>query len=194
MSTGVTAATPPQPATGRSGRGRWVVLAVVLAVVAGAVAVLGSGIGSDPSQLPARFLGQQAPPLAGTTLDGDHFDLRAQHGSVVLVNVWASWCGPCRREQPLLSEAARALRPRGLVVVGVNTQDTPAAARAFLAEFGGAAYPSIDDSAGRLAVQWGTFGVPETFVVDSSGVVRAKATGEVTAAWIEQEVVPLLGR
>jgi cytochrome c biogenesis protein CcmG/thiol:disulfide interchange protein DsbE len=171
-------------------------LAAVVAVIAATVAVLGSGIGRDPSVVPARAVGGPAPALRGTTLDGATFDLAANRGSVVLVNVWASWCGPCRDEIPLLDAAARGLGPRGLMVVGVDTQDKPQRARTFLAEVAGTvgtiAYPSVDDSAGRVAVDWGTFGVPETFVVDRDGIVRARVVGEVSPRWIDDQVVPLL--
>ncbi|MBI1759084.1 MAG: redoxin domain-containing protein [Actinobacteria bacterium] len=182
----------PAPERARNRR-RWPLLGLVVALVAGAVTVLGAGIGRDPTQLPPRFLGEPAPALSGRTLDGGTFTLAEHRGTVVLVNVWASWCVPCRREHPLLAEVARELSSRGLLVVGVNTQDAPAAAAAFLAAMGGAAYPSLDDSAGRIAVQWGTSGVPETFLVDQRGTVRAKVTGEVTAQWISQQLLPLLG-
>jgi cytochrome c biogenesis protein CcmG/thiol:disulfide interchange protein DsbE len=168
-------------------------LATVVAVIAAAVAVLDSGIGRDPTVVPARAVGGPAPALRGTTLDGANFDLADNRGSVVLVNVWASWCGPCRDEIPLLDAAARGLGPRGLMVVGVDTQDNPQRARTFLAEVAGTvAYQSVDDSAGRVAVDWGTFGVPETFLVDRDGTVRARVVGEVSPRWIDDQVVPLL--
>lgn len=171
---------------------RWGVLALAAVVVATVVTVLGTGIGRDPSIVSSRLVGRSAPPLAGPTLDGRGFDLAEQRGSVVLVNVWASWCGPCREEHPLLVEASRDLASRGLVVVGVNTKDNAADARAFLREMGGAPYRSVDDREGRHAVEWATFGVPETFVVDRRGIVRAHIAGGVSAQWIDQNVVPLL--
>jgi cytochrome c biogenesis protein CcmG/thiol:disulfide interchange protein DsbE len=192
----VTATAPNRPRVAR----HVLLLATVVAVIAAAVAVLGSGIGGDPTVVPARAVGGPAPALRGTTLDGATFDLAQHRGNIVLVNVWASWCGPCRDEIPLLDAAARRLGPRGLRVVGVDTQDKPQRAREFLAEVAGTvgtvgtvAYPSIDDSAGRVAVDWGTFGVPETFLVDRDGTVRARVVGEVSPRWIDDEVVPLLG-
>ncbi len=127
-------------------------------------------------------------------MERGRFDLAEQRGQVVLVNVWASWCGPCRTEFPVLAAAARDLGPRGLVVVGINTQDSREKAQAFLREMGGAAYPSLSDTDGTHAINWGTFGVPETFLVDRDGTVRERLAGEVTAEWIDQNVVPLLDR
>lgn len=189
-----TVAAAGAPAPGRGETRRWWGFGVAVVAVAALVVVLGTGLGRDPSVVPSRAVGGPAPQLSGRTLDGGVFDLAEQRGTVVLVNVWASWCGPCRDELPLLGAAARGLAARGLVVVGIDTQDDPATARSFLAELGGVPYPSVDDSDGRAAVDWGTFGVPETFVVDRDGIVRARAVGEVSPAWIDQNVLPLLER
>ena len=173
---------------------RWLGLVAVVAGVAAAVSVVSVGFGRDPSIVSSQSMSKPAPELAGATLEGGRFDLAEQRGKVVLVNVWASWCGPCRTEYPVLEAAARGLGPRGLVVVGINTQDTREKARAFLREMGGAVYPSVPDNDGTHAINWGTFGVPETFVVDRDGTVRARLAGEVTAEWIDQNVVTLLDR
>jgi cytochrome c biogenesis protein CcmG/thiol:disulfide interchange protein DsbE len=167
----------------------------MLVLVAGAAVVavvLSAGFGRDPTVVQSVLLDRPAPPLAGATLDGDRFDLGDHHGNVVLVNVWASWCGPCRQEYPVLEEADRELGARGLQIVGINTQDSDAEARAFLDELGGESYPSVVDPDGRIAVEWGTFGVPETFVVDRDGRLQAKVVGAVTREWIAANVVPLL--
>ncbi|HEU4513655.1 MAG TPA: redoxin domain-containing protein [Nocardioidaceae bacterium] len=173
---------------------RWVSMAVAVLGVGALVAVLGSGFGRDPSVVPSNFVSEPAPDLAGPTLDGGTYDLSKDPADVVLVNVWASWCGPCKAEYPVLAAAAKGLGPRGLSVVGINTQDKPQDAEQFLQEMGGEVYPSVVDFEGRHAVDWGTFGIPETFVVDDSGTVRARLVGEVTPAWIDQHVVPLLER
>lgn len=178
-----TQATTTDPA--RSPRSvRW---ALMLALVAGAAivaVVLGAGFGRDPTVVQSVLLDRPAPRLAGATLDGHRFDLGDHRGKVVLVNVWASWCAPCRQEYPVLEEADRGLGPRGLQVVGINTQDSDAEAQAFLDKLGGANFPSVVDADGRIAVEWGTFGVPETFVVDRDGRLRARLVGAVTTGWI----------
>ena len=145
-------------------------------------------------QQPTRsvLVGRPAPPLTGTTLDGAGFDLADWRGQVVLVNVWASWCVPCQQEQPLLVSTYRELAPQGLQIVGIDVRDEPETARAFQARYGRAPWPSVDDPDGRRAVDWGTFALPETYVVDRSGTVVAKAVGERDAGWIRDNVPPLL--
>lgn len=166
-------------------------LAIVI-VAMGAAIVFSTGFGRDPTVVESVLLDEPAPRLAGATLDGGTFDLAEHTGSVAVVNVWASWCGPCRREHPLLVQAAKRLEPLGVTFVGINTQDTNADAKRFLDELGGESYPSVTDPKGRLAVEWGTFGVPETFIVDRDGRLRAKRIGEIRPGWIEATVAPLL--
>lgn len=175
--------------TGRRRR-VWRLLALLVTV-----AVLGLVLVTRlEGQPPARsvLLGGPAPELTGTTLDGGTFDLTDWRGEVVVVNVWASWCVPCQQEQPLLVSSYRELAPRGLHIVGINVRDEPEEARAFMQKFGQAPWPSVQDPDGRRAVDWGTFALPETYVVDRSGTVVAKAVGELDAAWIRDHVTPLL--
>lgn len=174
------------------GRRRWPWLLVILAFTLGAVAILSTGFGRDPSVVQSVLQDQPAPPLQGATLEGGTFDLADHRGHVVVVNVWASWCVPCRREHPLLEQAAEQLGPAGVQFVGINTQDTIADASAFLEEMGGGLYPNVLDPDGRWAVEWGIFGVPETFVIDRDGRLRAKRIGELTAGWLPQAIEPLL--
>ncbi|SEK68725.1 cytochrome c biogenesis protein CcmG, thiol:disulfide interchange protein DsbE [Blastococcus sp. DSM 46786] len=165
------------------------VVLVVLVALAGVV--LGGRLGGAGQQESA-LLGGPAPGLAGPTLEGGSFDLADWDGEVVLVNVWASWCAPCRREQPLLVAADQALGPRGLRIVGIDVRDRADDARTFLAEHGGAPWPNVVDPDGERAVEWGTFALPETYLVGRDGTVVAKASGELEAAWIDEHVVPLL--
>ena len=174
------------------GRKRTWLFVVVVACVTVTGIVFSVGFGRDPTVVDSVLLNDVAPPLMGPTLDGGSFDLSDHRGKIAVINVWASWCGPCRREHPLLAEAAERLQPLGVVFVGINTQDTDAEAERFLDDLGGENYPSVTDPKGRLAVEWGTFGVPETFVVDRNGRVHAKRIGELTPGWIETTVAPLL--
>ena len=182
----------PEPTTSRRARRRWPWLMALVVVAAGITAVFSVGFGRDPTVVQSVMLDHPAPPLSGQTLNGETFDLAEHRGSVVVVNVWASWCGPCRREYSVLENTARDLAPYGVRFVGINTQDTTADAEAFLDELGGASYPSVLDPDGRLAVEWGTFGIPETFVVDAEGRLRAKVVGEVSRDWIMRTVPPLV--
>ncbi|MDP8971266.1 MAG: redoxin domain-containing protein [Actinomycetota bacterium] len=184
----------PQAPSASPPRRRWPWLALVAAAGVAVTAVLGTGFGRDPSVVDSVLLDKPAPPLAGPTLDGGSFDLADHRGRVVVVNVWASWCDPCRREYPLLEQAARELGPRGVQIVGIDTQDTVEDAKAFLEQMGGENFPNVLDPDSRVALEWGVFGVPETFVVDRNGWLRAKHIGELSPGWIEAAVLPLLDR
>lgn len=178
---------------------RWIWLAAALAavvVVGGLLAtgLRGTGSAADPTTAgPAtRIRNAPAPPLTGSTLTGQPFDLAALRGRVVLVNVWASWCDPCRQELPVLVAAGRRWSGSGLRVVGVDVRDNDVQARQLLSQVGGADVPSVVDRTGTAAIGWGVVGVPETFLVDRDGRVRVWAQGPVTAEWLEQRVPPLL--
>ncbi|WP_341252341.1 TlpA family protein disulfide reductase [Euzebya pacifica] len=173
-------------------RRRWPLLIIVVLVALGAVGVLGTGFGRDPTVVDTVLMDRPAPPLSGPTLDGGTVYIADYTGQVVVVNVWASWCVPCRREHPLLVRAADVLEPFGVQFMGINTQDSEDDARAFLEEMGAFGYPSVLDPDGRWAVEWGTFGVPETFVIDADGRIRAKRIGELTEGWIVEAVGPLV--
>jgi cytochrome c biogenesis protein CcmG/thiol:disulfide interchange protein DsbE len=188
--------TPPvdvQPPPRRTATRRWIWTAVVAIIALAVLTVLGVGFGRDPRVVGSVLIDQPAPELAAATLDGGRFELADHRGEVVLVNVWASWCPPCVEEFPVLMDAARELGPVGLQVVGINSQDREQAARDFLDEMGAEGlFPHVADPDGQVAVDWGVFGLPETFVVDQDGIVRAKVIGLLTHDWVAQNVIPLL--
>lgn len=179
------------PPPSRPGRRKLLRSAVLLLVVA-LVALLFVNRLSGPAPVRSVLIGKPVLPLSGTTIDGKRFDLADWRGQVVLVNVWASWCVPCQREQPILAAAYAELQPRGLRMVGIDVRDTPAAARDFQAKYGQASWPSVSDRDGKRAVQWGTFALPETYLIDADGVIVRKAVGMVSLAWIRRNVGPLL--
>lgn len=131
--------------------------------------------------------GEPAPALAGTTLAGQHFRLRPD-GRVTVVNIWASWCGPCRQELPTLVRMQRQWQGHGVRFVTINTKDGPVAARWFLHRLHVRHLLAVSDPQGRLAVAWGATGVPETVVVDRHGVVRARWLGAVQQGWLDEEL------
>lgn len=177
---------------------RWrqigVAVAALTAVTVLAV-MLASGLRHAPGEPGGSVLvGHRAPELSGRTLAGARFDPASLHGRVVLVNVWASWCTPCRHELPLLIRTARRYRHDGLRVVTINTRDGVVPAREFLGKVGAEPFlkTAVSDPSGERAVEWGATGVPETFLLDRHGVVRARCVGALTPAWLDAHLVPLL--
>ncbi len=138
-------------------------------------------------------LDEPMPALAGSTLDGGEFGPADHDGKVLVVNFWASWCAPCRREQPMLQALSESYGPQGVVFVGVNSRDQEAAANAHLDEFG-VTYPSIQDPDGKMAFEWGiSQGLPGTVVVDGTGTIRYRRQGEITQATLETMIEDTLG-
>lgn len=162
--------------------------AIIVVITIGVGAAFGWQLIGGSTVVDSPLIGRPAPAAVLPDLEGDgEVSLTDLRGRVVVINFWASWCVPCRDEHPVLVEAARSYRDRGVVVVGVNYQDSPASASAFLDELGrgGDNYPYVTDPGSRAALDFGLFGVPETFVLDRSGVIAAKIAGPVSA--------PLLG-
>ncbi|WP_421927611.1 DsbE family thiol:disulfide interchange protein [Neoaquamicrobium sediminum] len=146
--------------------------------------------GRDNSVVPSALIGAEAPqtslpPLDGTGLPG--LDSTLFEGKVTLVNVWASWCAPCRQEHPLLMQMAQDPR---IVVAGLNYKDRPENARRFLGELGNP-YAQIGvDGNGRAAIDWGVYGVPETFLVGKDGRIAWKHVGPFTPDSIVTGLMP----
>ncbi|HLG51564.1 MAG TPA: TlpA disulfide reductase family protein [Chloroflexota bacterium] len=121
-----------------------------------------------------------APDFQLTTFDGQTVHLASYRGKVVVVNFWASWCAPCRDEQPLLQTLWERYRDRGVVFLGIDVQDNDHDARAFIKEFQ-TTYPMAPDPGGRVSINYGVVGFPETYVISRSGTIARKFTGPVDA-------------
>lgn len=178
---------------------RWggvrIAAAIVVVITIGVGAVFGWQLVGGSTVVDSPLIGRPAPAAVLPELEGDgEVALTELRGRVVVINFWASWCVPCRDEHPVLVEAARSYRDRGVVVVGVNYQDSPASASAFLDELGrgGGNYPYVTDPGSRAALDFGLFGVPETFVLDRSGVIAAKITGPVSAPLLDGVIEAVL--
>jgi cytochrome c biogenesis protein CcmG, thiol:disulfide interchange protein DsbE len=155
---------------------------------------LGAG---DPSRIPSALIGHPAPQtnlpgLAGLERDGKEvpgLDSAAFAGEVTLLNVWASWCVPCRDEAPLLLRLAADRRIR---VAGINYKDQPENARRFLGRYGNPFVANGIDANGRAGIEWGVYGVPETFVVGRDGRISYKLIGPITPENLETALKPAI--
>lgn len=162
-------------------------LAIFL-VLAGFLAV---GLNLNPREVPSPLIGKPAPAFELTKLDAADQKLKRDDliGKVWVLNVWASWCAPCREEHPLVMELARRkLAP----VYGLNYKDTRPAGMAFLTQLGNPYEASLFDGDGRVGIDWGVYGVPETFVVDKLGTIRFKHIGPLTPEVLDKKITPLL--
>jgi len=150
--------------------------------------------GVDPSEIPSALVGKPAPSFTLPPLDGMNVPGLSQAdliGHVTLVNVFASWCVPCREEHPVLSALAADPRIR---VVGIDYKDDPGNARTFLTGLGNPYVAIGTDTRGRAAIDWGVYGVPETFLVDASGVIRHKIIGPLSDAVVANDLKPAIDK
>ena len=167
---------------------RW---SLPLAIFAILMAFLWVGLSRDPREVPSPLIGKPVPAFTLERLHepGKMHATADLKGEVWLLNVWASWCVSCRTEHPLLMQLAKA----GIVpVVGLDYKDKPDDGRAWLAQNGDPYKVSVVDRDGRAGIDWGVYGVPETFVVDKQGIIRFKQIGPVTAESLEQKILPLV--
>ncbi|KAA0077964.1 DsbE family thiol:disulfide interchange protein [Tardiphaga sp. P9-11] len=163
---------------------RWV-LALPLLIFAALAALFWFRLGADPAKLPSALIGRAAPQTALPAVEGltdsgvpvPGLDPAAFKGKVSLVNVWASWCVPCHEEAPLLTELGKDKR---LQLVGINYKDAPDNARRFLGRYGNPFGMVGVDGNGRAAIEWGVYGVPETFIVGRDGRIAYKMVGGIT--------------
>jgi cytochrome c biogenesis protein CcmG/thiol:disulfide interchange protein DsbE len=168
---------------------RW---AIPLAAVP-VLLLLGYGFRTDPREIPSPLIGKFAAPFTLKAYDGQRISLEALRGQVVVVNFWASWCYPaCYEEAPVLARAWNAYKGRGVVMIGIDIQDKEEAARKFLTDFN-FTFPNAPDPLGRVSLDYGVYGVPETFFVDRKGRVRAKHVGALTEEILRARLDSLLG-
>jgi cytochrome c biogenesis protein CcmG/thiol:disulfide interchange protein DsbE len=166
----------------------WLVLLPVI-VFAGLALLFWKGLSGSPNEVPSALIDKPVPDFLLNPVDGlkapGFADEDLKKGKVTVVNVWASWCAPCRIEHPLLSELAKRT---DIQLFGMNYKDEPQNAVEFLSTLGQPFAAVGMDRDGRAAIDWGVYGVPETFIVDGQGIIRYKHIGPLTEEAIAGEM------
>jgi len=164
---------------------------IPLAVFAALVVFLAIGLHLNPREIPSPLINKPAPAfkLGQLKKPSLQFSQKDMLGQVWLLNVWASWCVSCREEHPVLVKFAQT---RAAPIIGLNYKDQPADAKAWLREFGDPYALSITDTNGRVGIDYGVYGVPETFLIDRAGIIRYKQIGPITQEALDQKIMPLI--
>lgn len=175
-----------------AGRRSWWAL-LPLTLFAGLAVAFFWSLFNKADDLPSALVGRQGPEFVLPPIEGvaEGFATADLRGQVSIVNVWASWCVPCRVEMPLLVELAET---GAVPVFGINYKDAPEAARAFLDELGNPYTRIGADRNGRVAIDWGVYGLPETFVIDAEGRIAYKHVGPFDRRALEEELLPIVRR
>jgi len=165
--------------------------AVPLAGFVALALLLGVGLKLKPREVPSPFIGKAAPAFSLPRLGDESRPLTPadMQGRVWVLNVWASWCAPCREEHPLLVALAREQQ---IALVGLNYKDDPRNAQEWLLKLGDPYLATAIDRDGRVGIDYGVYGVPETFVIDKQGVIRHKHVGALTPEVLQKKIEPLL--
>jgi cytochrome c biogenesis protein CcmG/thiol:disulfide interchange protein DsbE len=172
---------------------RRLLYALPLVGVAGLLGVIGSQMGRDPSLVSSPLIGKQVPQFDLPPVQGRVLGLSSKnlHGQAALVNVFASWCVACREEHPFLMALAR----RGMIpLYGINYKDAPADAAGWLDANGDPYARTGADISGRVSIDWGVYGVPETYVVGADGRIAHKTIGPLSQAIFDQTILPVLAK
>lgn len=180
----------------------WKRASIAAATAAPVIGLLAWGLTRDPNSIPSPLPGREAPTFALQVFApgqgdlarpaGDTVRLTDLRGKVVVLNFWASWCLACRDEHSALSDVAQSYAGKPVQFLGVLYNDVPDKGTAWIAEMGGQSYPSVDDPGARVAIDYGLYGVPETFFLDASGRVAYKHTGPVTPGVVRYKVDSLM--
>jgi cytochrome c biogenesis protein CcmG/thiol:disulfide interchange protein DsbE len=162
-----------------------------LGIFAALVALLAAGLTLNPREVPSPLIGKPAPAFELPLLhqSGKSFSPREMQGKVWVLNVWASWCAACREEHPVLADFAKS---GAAPLYGLNYKDKREDAIAWLGRYGDPYAASIVDVDGRVGIDYGVYGVPETYVIDKRGVIRYKRIGPVTPTILKEKIVPLI--
>lgn len=163
---------------------------IPLVIFSALVAFLAIGLTLDPKDVPSPLIGKPAANFSLQKLYSDDvFSPNELKGEPWILNIWASWCVSCRQEHTLLVDLAKE---HPITIVGLNYKDTPEEAQSWLKELGNPYQVTVQDPNGLAGIDWGVYGVPETFVMDKEGIIRYKFTGPLTKQRINETLLPLL--
>jgi cytochrome c biogenesis protein CcmG/thiol:disulfide interchange protein DsbE len=171
----------------RPSYGRYILLAAFIALVV----LLGVGLNLNPREVPSPLIGKAAPAFTLPLLHepDKQFSPADMKGRVWMLNVWASWCVSCREEHPVLMQLARSGR---VPIYGLDYKDETSAAMKWLQQFGNPYKLSAVDTKGQVGIDYGVYGVPESYIIDKRGVIRYKQIGIVTPEIVEKKILPLV--
>lgn len=164
---------------------------IPLGIFAVLVVFLGIGLTRDPHEIPSPLIGKPAPDFSAPVLDNPALQLTKKDmlGKVWLLNTWASWCVACRDEHPLLVEFSK---DKPLPIVGLDYKDKDQDGQKWLARFGNPYDVAIADRDGRIGINFGVYGVPESFLIDKAGVIRYKQIGPFTTEVLQNKLLPMI--
>ncbi|MGN7613710.1 DsbE family thiol:disulfide interchange protein [Magnetococcales bacterium HHB-1] len=163
-------------------------------LILGMLALFALGLNNDPRDIPSPLVNKPAPDMEAETLfDQQKIRLKDYRGKWVLVNFWGSWCVSCIAEHPYLIELAKKVKERDdFVILGVDFKDERASAQRFLRRHGNPGYRHLFDPRQEIAIDWGVYGAPESFLITPEGMIHQKHTGPLYFGWFEKKVRPLL--
>jgi cytochrome c biogenesis protein CcmG/thiol:disulfide interchange protein DsbE len=164
---------------------------IPLAVFAVLLIFLAIGLTRDPREIPSPLIGKPAPVFSAPVLDapGQMLSNKDMLGKVWLLNTWASWCVACRDEHPILVEFAKS---KTLPIIGLDYKDKDLDGQKWLARFGNPYEVAIADKDGRIGIDFGVYGVPESFLIDKAGIIRYKQIGPITPQALSEKILPLI--
>ena len=164
---------------------------IPLIIFVGLLVILGIGLNLNPREIPSPFIGKPAPDFSLPQLGNSNqiFTPKSLQGKPWLLNVWASWCTTCREEHPLLVEFSKQ---KLIPIIGLNYKDKDLEAQDWLKNMGNPYDLSVTDHQGNVGIDYGVYGVPETFLIDGSGKIIFKQTGQITEAIMREKILPLI--